>query len=81
MKIKLFGTRIYLSFFFYAVFTIMLATDRTGYILPTFFAVLMHEIGHLFAMWVLDCQPKQIDITPASLQIVSGFSNNIKTIL
>ena len=78
MKIKLFGTKIYLSFFFCAVFTIMLATDKTGFILPTFFAVIMHEIGHLFAMWVLDCQPKQIDITPASLKIVSGFSKQYK---
>lgn len=78
MKFKLFGTQIYISFFFCAVFTIMLATDRTGLILPTFFAILMHEIGHLFAMWVLDCAPKQIRLIPASVQIVSDFSKRYK---
>lgn len=78
MKFKLFGTKIYISFFFCAVFTIMLATDRTGFILPTFFAIIMHETGHLFAMWILDCEPKQIKLIPASVQIVSGFTKRYK---
>ncbi len=78
MKFKLFGTKIYVSFFFCALFTVMLATDRTGLILPTFFAVAVHEIGHLFAMWVLDCEPKQIRLIPSSVQIVSSFSRQYK---
>ena len=78
MKFRLFGIQIYISFFFCAVFTVMLACDRTGMILPTFFAILMHEIGHLFAMWALDCEPRQIRLVPASVQIVSGFSKRYK---
>ncbi len=78
MKFNLFGTKIYISFFFCAVFTVMLAFDRTGLILPTFFAVLAHEIGHLFAMWILDCEPKQIRLIPASIQVVSSFSKQYK---
>ena len=78
MSFKLFGTKIYISFFFCAVFTVMLAFDRTGLVLPTFFAVLVHEMGHLFAMWMLDCEPKQIRLIPASVQIVSSFSKRYK---
>lgn len=78
MSFRLFGTKIYVSFFFCAVFTVMLAFDRTGLILPTFFAVLAHETGHIFAMWLLDCEPKQIRLIPASIQVVSSFSNRYR---
>ena len=78
MKFKLLGTEIYISFLFAAVVTLMLATDRTGMILPTLFAVIMHEIGHLFAMWVLDCTPKRIKLIPASVQITSPFTKRYK---
>lgn len=73
MKLKLFGTEIYVSFFFAVVITAMLAVDRTGMVLPVIFAVFMHETGHLFAMWLLKCSPKQIRLVPASVQIVQKF--------
>lgn len=75
MRFKLFGTEIYVSFLFAAVIALMLATDRTGLVIPTLFAVLVHEIGHLFAMWILGCRPKSIRLIPASVQIVRGFSS------
>lgn len=78
MKFKLFGTEIYISFLFAAVITLMLATDRTGMVLPTLFAVLMHELGHLFAMWVLECAPKKIKLIPASVQITSPMTKRYK---
>ena len=56
----------------------MLATDRTGLILPTFFAVLMHELGHLFAMWLLECNPKKIKLIPASIQITAPITKQYK---
>ena len=56
----------------------MLATDKTGLILPTFFAIIIHELGHLFAMWTLDCAPKQIKLIPASIQITSEFSKRYR---
>lgn len=78
MKFRLFGTEIYLSFLFLALVTLMLATDKTGFALPTFFAVLMHEFGHLFMMWLCDCNPKRIKLIPASVQITSSFLRNYK---
>lgn len=74
MKFKFFGTEIYLSFLFCAIFCFMLAIDRTGLVIPTFFAVFIHESGHLLAMWAADCQPRAVRLIPTSVQIVRGFS-------
>ncbi len=78
MKFKLFGTQIYISFFFAAALTLMLACDRTGFMLPTIFAVIIHETAHLFTMWVLDCAPNSVRLIPASIQINSKFSFKYK---
>ncbi len=78
MKFKILGTNVYISFLFTAVITVMLATDRTGMILPTLFAVMIHELGHLLAMWALDCAPKQVKLIPASIQITSEFSKRYR---
>ncbi len=56
----------------------MLATDRTGYMLPSIFAVMLHEAAHLFTMWVLDCAPNSVRLIPASIQINSKFSFQYK---
>ena len=74
MKFKIFKTEIYVSFLFCAVLCFMLVIDRTGMIIPTLFAVFIHECGHLLAMWAADCQPKAIRLIPTSVQIVRGFS-------
>lgn len=74
MKFKFLGTEIYISFLFCAVLCFMLVIDRTGLIIPTLFAVFIHESGHLLAMWAADCQPKSIRLIPTSVQIVRGFS-------
>ena len=78
MRFRLFGTEIYLSFLFAALLTVMLATDKTGLVLPTFFAVFMHECGHLFAMWILGCAPKKIKLIPASVQITNAAFTDYK---
>ncbi len=74
MRIRLFGTEIYLSLLFMGSVTLMLAFDKTGLILPTLFAVFLHEIGHLFIMWARGLSPKRIKLIPASVQITNSFS-------
>ena len=80
MKFKLFGTEIYVSFSFFGLLTIMLYFDKTGLIMPSFLAVFLHELGHLFMMWKLGVAPKKIRLIPASVQIVnshiSGYEND-----
>ena len=74
MKFKFLGTEIYISFLFCAILCFMLAIDRTGLVIPTLFAVFIHESGHMLAMWAADCQPRAIRLIPTSVQIVRGFS-------
>lgn len=74
MKFKFLGTEIYISFLFCAVLCFMLLVDRTGLIIPTLFAVFIHESGHLLAMWAADCQPRAVRLIPTSVQIIRGFS-------
>ena len=78
MRFKLLGTEFYISFLFAAVITAMIAFDRTGYILPLLFAVLMHEGGHLAAMWILDCAPKRVRLVPASVEITAKMTASHK---
>ncbi len=74
MRFKILDTEIYVSFLFVAVIAFLLCVDRTGLVIPTLLAVLIHELGHLFAMWMTDCTPKAIRLVPASVQIVRSFS-------
>ncbi len=78
MRFKLFGTEIYISFLFASVITLMLLFDKTGVILPLLFAVFMHEIGHLFMMYLRESAPKRIKLIPASVQITKPFTSNYK---
>ena len=78
MRFKLLGTEVYISFLFMAVITLMLALDKTGLILPTFVAVLLHEIGHLFMMWIKGMAPKRIKLIPASVQITNSFGGGYR---
>ena len=71
MKFKLFGTEVTVSFLFSALLTAMLLFDRTGLLPPLLLAVLLHEVGHLFAMWVLECAPKRIRLIPAAIEITA----------
>ena len=78
MKFKLFGTEIYISFLFAATLTVMLLTDKTGFMIPALFAIGVHETGHLFMMWLLECAPKRVKLIPASIQITTPFGKRYR---
>lgn len=78
MRIKLFGTEIYISFLFVALMAVLIATDRTGLIYPMLFAVTIHETAHLFMMWALSCTPKQVCLFPAGVRIVRGITEKVQ---
>ena len=73
MKFKILSVEVNVSFFFFAFLTLMLIIDKTGFVLPVFLATVIHEAGHLAAMYVLKCQPKKISLIPGSIQIVRSF--------
>ncbi len=78
MKFKILGTQIYISFLFLAPVCLMLLTDKIGFFLPSFFAVVLHETAHLTAMWMLGCNPKEIRLIPASVHIIRNITYKVR---
>lgn len=75
MRFTVFKTKVYISFLFLAFIGVFLLLDKTGLFMPMLFASIIHEVGHLFFMWILDCQPNEINLILGSVQIVSSVSN------
>lgn len=78
MNIKFFGVKIYISYLFVAIITLMLFFDRTGLIIPLGIAVFFHETAHFVAMKKLKCAPSEILLIPGSVRIQSKSNYNLK---
>ena len=78
MRIRIGKTEITVTFAFAAILALMLATDRTGLIIPTALAVFIHEAAHLLTMSVFGCAPLEIILTPGSIQIIKNGINSLK---
>ena len=74
MKFKFLGTKIYISFLFAATVALLIITDKSGNFLPLLAAVILHETAHLVTMRMVHCNPKEINLIPASVQIVRDIS-------
>lgn len=77
MSIKILGVKVYISYLFVAMLTLMFFFDRTGLILPLSFAVFVHETAHLIAMKKLNCAPSEIMLIPGSIRIINPKNYNI----
>ena len=74
MRFKLLGTKIHISFLFAAMLALLIITDKSGNFLPFSVAVTLHEIAHLITMRIVRCNPKEINLIPASVQIVRDIA-------
>lgn len=72
MRIKFFKTEIFVTFTFSAFLALLLVIDRTGYLIPVFCAIILHELGHLISMVIISCAPKKIVLKPFHIDM-SGF--------
>lgn len=82
MKIKLFGTKIQISFLFLAIASIVIFTDKTTLALPMLIAVILHETAHLVIMKAIGIQPKEVLLLPAQITIIRDISvSNKKEVL
>ncbi len=70
MRFTFLNVKITVSFLFVSFVTLMIFTDRTGFILPAIFAITLHEFAHLAAMRVLSVAPKEIMLSPGNIHIV-----------
>lgn len=78
MIFSLFGTKIYVSYFFVAVFTVMVFCDKTGLIIPLSIAVFSHETAHLLGLFFYKSAPKEIKLSLGGMLIVKPENLNIK---
>lgn len=72
MTFKLFGTKIQITFLFMAFLTLLIATDKSGLIIPFVIATLLHEAAHLLGMWIVDSNPRSVRLIPACVEITRG---------
>lgn len=75
MKFKIFGTQIHITFLFMAFITILIATDKSGFLLFMMVSVILHEMAHLFVMRKIGSNPKSVKLIPACIQISRGIGS------
>ncbi len=69
MILNIFGVRVEVSVPFTVILAFLLINDQTGLMSASLFAVLFHELGHLFAMLFYRLQPQSIKLSSAGILI------------
>jgi membrane-associated protease RseP (regulator of RpoE activity) len=70
---KLFGITFGVSIGFMSLLTFMLYVDKTGLMLPTFFATLLHEWGHIIMLLSSRCKIDKILFKVGSVAVEGNF--------
>lgn len=78
MSFTVLGIKINISVPFAVVISFLLVSDKTGLMSASLFAVFFHEIGHLTAMKLLNCIPKEIKLGFGGILIVGNSYCTIK---
>lgn len=61
MKFVIRGCQVHISFYFAAIVTLMLATDKESIAFLSFLAALIHESGHIILYLLFDDMPSRLD--------------------
>ena len=72
MTIKIFGSKITISFLFTALIALLLLFDKSGIFVLALIAIIIHETGHLLAMKLLKQTPLEIRMMPAGVIITKN---------
>ena len=70
---KIFGINLSISIAFMGVYTLMLYIDKTGLMLPTLLATIIHEAGHFAALLVFKSKPQRIILRVGAIGISGRF--------
>ncbi len=76
--IRLFGINIYISYFFLSLVSILIIVDKTGMLSLSLLSVVFHEIGHLAFMKILKVGVSKVELSVASVRVVTDGYNNHK---
>jgi len=72
LRFRLFHIDVQLSFLFFAVVTIYLILDRSGFGYCGVFAAVIHEIGHLIACCLSNAKPSSVTLSVEGIRLVSS---------
>lgn len=72
LRFKVFGVWVQLSFLFFAVVTVYLILDRTGYGYCGVLAAVTHELGHIIAYFIVGERPKSVTLSIEGMRIASS---------
>lgn len=74
LKFKLGGTQIGLSFSFFALFAVLFYARDSSAVIMALTACLIHEIGHLYFMWIFRCRPESVVFYGGGIRIIPDGS-------
>ncbi len=72
LRFKLFGIWVQISFLFFAVVTVYLILDRSGYGYCGVLAAITHELGHIIAYFIVGERPKSVTFSIEGMRITSS---------
>lgn len=72
LQFRVFGIKVRLSFLFFAVTTIYLILDRTGYGYCGILAAVTHELGHVIAYFLVGERPKSVSLSIEGMRITQS---------
>ncbi len=67
------GVRFGISVGFCLLLSFLLYVDKTGWILPSFLATVLHEAGHLAAMVWCGCKPKEVSLRVGAVRLCGSW--------
>lgn len=73
IKFNIFGINFLLSIGFFGVVTLMLYIDKTGLMLPTITAIVLHEVGHIIALSIFKSKPERVILRVGAVGISGRF--------
>ena len=76
MSFCIYKTKIYISFFFCAGLLLFTLIDKSGLVLPVLLASLLHEIGHIFALYIVKNPPSEINFIVGGIEIKTNAAKN-----
>lgn len=72
LQFKAFGIKVQLSFLFFAVVTIYLILDHSGFGYCGVLAAVTHELGHVIAYFIVGERPKSVTLSIEGMRITSS---------
>lgn len=75
---RLFGIKFSVSMGFMCVITLSLYIDKTGLMLPTLEAVLLHEMGHILALKLMKAPPQTVSLKIGSIALSGRYILTVK---